>query len=149
MLRQLHVLPHRCCWLVAQSPSKVQCTSQGEICSDNRACYPTVIEASDQNCHLTQPQRTDTGPTSPSADPITLGAWQDSRWSAESSWKKKKNPWQKQKSNPGLPPSRKKPLPLRKRDGAATQRKKLEIKLSIVTGDSLLAPGRPVPALTL
>ena len=30
---------------------------------------------------LTQPQYTDTRPTSPSADPITPGAWQSSHWS--------------------------------------------------------------------
>ena len=32
--------------------------------------------------YLTQSQYTDTGPTSPSADPITPGAWQGSQWSA-------------------------------------------------------------------
>ena len=32
--------------------------------------------------HLTQSQYTDTGPTSPSADPITPGAWQGSHWDA-------------------------------------------------------------------
>ena len=33
--------------------------------------------------HLPQSQHTDTGPTSPSADPITSGAWQGSHWSAK------------------------------------------------------------------
>ena len=32
--------------------------------------------------YLTQSQYTDTGPTSPGADPITPGAWQGSHWSA-------------------------------------------------------------------
>ena len=32
--------------------------------------------------HLTQSQYTDTGPTSPRADPITPGAWQGSHWNA-------------------------------------------------------------------
>ena len=32
--------------------------------------------------HLTQSQYTDTGPTSPKADPITPGAWQGSHWNA-------------------------------------------------------------------
>ena len=32
--------------------------------------------------YLTQSQYTDTGPTSPSVDPITPGAWQGSHWSA-------------------------------------------------------------------
>ena len=35
-----------------------------------------------QTFYLTQSQYTDTGPTSPSADPITPGAWQGSHWSA-------------------------------------------------------------------
>ena len=56
--------------------------SQGRICSDNFTCCHTVIEVADQTCYLTQSQYTDTGPTSPSADPITPGAWQGSHWSA-------------------------------------------------------------------
>ena len=38
-------------------------------------CCHTEIEAADQTFYLTQSQYTDTGPTSPSADPITPGAW--------------------------------------------------------------------------
>ena len=45
--------------------------SQGRICSDNFTCCHTEIEVSDQTFYLTQSQYTDTGPTSPSADPIT------------------------------------------------------------------------------
>ena len=56
--------------------------SQGRICSDNFTCCHTEIEVADQTFHLTQSQHTDTGPTSPSADPITPGAWQGSLWSA-------------------------------------------------------------------
>ena len=56
--------------------------SQGRICTDNFTCCRTEIEAADQTFHLTQSQYTDTGPTSPSADPITPGAWQGSHWSA-------------------------------------------------------------------
>ena len=48
--------------------------SQGQICSDNCMCCHTEIEVADQTFHLTQSQYTDTGPTSPSADPITSGA---------------------------------------------------------------------------
>ena len=40
------------------------------------------MEVADQTFYLTQSQYTDTGPTSPSADPITPGAWQGSRLSA-------------------------------------------------------------------
>ena len=43
--------------------------SQGRICSDNFTCYHTEIEVADQTVYLTQSQYTDTGPTSPSADP--------------------------------------------------------------------------------
>ena len=40
------------------------------------------IEVADPTFYLTQSQYTDTGRTSPSADPITPGAWQGSHWSA-------------------------------------------------------------------
>ena len=56
--------------------------SQGRICSDNFTCCHTETEVADPTFHLTQSRYTDTGPTSPSADPITPGAWQGSHWSA-------------------------------------------------------------------
>ena len=56
--------------------------SQGRICKDNFTCCHNEIEVADQTFHLTQSQYTDTGPTSPSADPITPGAWHGSHWSA-------------------------------------------------------------------
>ena len=56
--------------------------SQGRICSDNFTCCHTQIEVADPTFYLTQSQYTDTGPTSPSADPITPGAWQGNHWSA-------------------------------------------------------------------
>ena len=46
-----------------------------------RTCH-TEKEVADQTFHLTQSVYTDTGPTSPSADPTTPGAWQGSHWSA-------------------------------------------------------------------
>ena len=49
--------------------------SQGRICSDNLTCCHTEIEVADPTFYLTQSQYTDAGPTSPSADPITPGAW--------------------------------------------------------------------------
>ena len=52
------------------------------ICSDNFTCCHTEREVTNQTFHLTQSQYTDTGPTSPSSDPITPGAWQASHWSA-------------------------------------------------------------------
>ena len=56
--------------------------SQGRICSDNFTCCHTEIKVADPTFHLTRSQHTDTGPTSPSTDPITPGAWQGSHWSA-------------------------------------------------------------------
>ena len=53
---------------------------QERICSDNFTCCHTEIEAADQTFYLTQSQCTGTEPTSPSADPITLGAGQGSHW---------------------------------------------------------------------
>ena len=55
---------------------------QGRICSDNSTCCHTEIEVTDLTFYLTQSQYTDTGPTSPSADPRPPGAWQGSHWSA-------------------------------------------------------------------
>ena len=73
----------RDCLLVGCLTSQQQASvSQGRICSDNFTCCHTEIETADQTFHLTQSQYTDTGPTSPSADPITPGAWQGSHWSA-------------------------------------------------------------------
>ena len=71
------------CWLVGCLTSQQQASvSQGRICSDNFTCCHTEIEVADPTFYLTQSQYTDTGPTSPSADPITPGAWQASHWSA-------------------------------------------------------------------
>ena len=71
------------CLFVGCLPSQQHASvSQGRICSDNFTCCHTEIEVADQTFHLTQSQYTDTGPTSPSADPITPGAWQGSHWSA-------------------------------------------------------------------
>ena len=72
-----------CCLLVGCLTSQQHASeSQGRICTDNFTCCHTEIEAADPTFHLTQSQYTDTGPTSPSADPITPGAWQGSHWSA-------------------------------------------------------------------
>ena len=66
-------------FLTSQQQASV---SQGRICSDNFTCCHTEIEVADQTFYLTQSQYTDTGPTSPSADPITPGAWKGSHWIA-------------------------------------------------------------------
>ena len=70
-------------WLLACLTSQQQASvSQGRICSGNLTCCHTEIEVADPTFYLTQSQYTNTGPTSPSADPITPGAWQGSHWSA-------------------------------------------------------------------
>ena len=71
-----------CLFLGCLSSQQHAIVSQGRICSDNFTCCHTEIEVADQTVYLTQSQYTDTGPTSPSADPITPGAWQGSHWSA-------------------------------------------------------------------
>ena len=65
--------------LTSQQHSSV---SQAQICSDDCTCCHTEIEATDQTFYLAQSQYTDTGPTSPSADPATPGTWQGIHWSA-------------------------------------------------------------------
>ena len=67
------------CCLTSQQHASV---SQGRICSDNFTRCHIETEAADPTFHLTRSQYTDTGPTSPSTDPITPGAWQGSHWSA-------------------------------------------------------------------
>ena len=85
--------------------------SQGRICSDNFTCCHTEIEAAYQTFHLTQSQYTDTGPTSPSADPITPGTWQGSHWSANFSVTGMTRP----RKNPGASGIRTRDLPLSRR----------------------------------
>ena len=82
--------------------------SQGRICSDNFTCCHTEIEVADQTFHLTQSQYTDTGPTSPSADPITPGAWQGNHWSANFEVTGMTRP----RKNPGVSGIRTRDLPL-------------------------------------
>ena len=65
--------------LTSQKHSSV---SHGRFCSDIFMCCHTEVEDADQTFYLTQSQYTDTGPTSPNADPIMPGAWQGSHWSA-------------------------------------------------------------------
>ena len=58
------------CWT---SPPHAS-VSQGRICSDKCTCCHTEIEVADQTSHTpTLSQDIDTGPTSPSADPVMPG----------------------------------------------------------------------------
>ena len=61
--------------LTSQQPTSV---SQGHVCSENCTCFHTGTEVARQTFYLTRSQYTDTGPTSPSANPVTPGAWQGS-----------------------------------------------------------------------
>ena len=74
-------------------------------------CCHTEIEVADQTFYLTQSQYTDTGPTSPSADPTTPGAWQGSHWSANSWVTGMTQP----RKNPGASGIRTRDLPLSQR----------------------------------
>ena len=56
--------------------------SQGRISTDNFTCCHTEKEVADPTFYLAQSQYIDTGPTSPSTDPIMPGTWQGSHWSA-------------------------------------------------------------------
>ena len=94
------------CLLVGCLTSHQQASvSQGRICSDNFTCCHTEIEVADPTFYLTQSQYTDTGPTSPSADPMTPGAWQGSHWSANfyvtGMTRPRKKSRRKRDSNPG------------------------------------------------
>ena len=102
----------RVCLFVGCLTSQQQASvSQGRIYSDNFTCCHTEIEVADQTFYLTQSQYTDTGPTSPSADPITPGTWQGSHWSA--------NFWvtgmTRPRKNPGASGIRTRDLPLSRR----------------------------------
>ena len=59
--------------------------SQGRVCSDKFMCCHTEIEVASQTFYLTQSLCTDTGPASPSVDPVTPGTWQGRHWSASQS----------------------------------------------------------------
>ena len=100
------------CLLVACLTSQQQASvSQGRICSDNFTCCHTEIEVADPTFYLTQSQYTDTGPTSPSADPTTQGAWQGSHWSANFEVTGMTRP----RKNPGASGIRTRDLPLSRR----------------------------------
>ena len=75
-------IPDICLFVGCLTSQQHASVSPGRICSNNFTCCHTEIEVADPTFYLTQSQYTDTGPTSPSADPITLGAWQGSHWSA-------------------------------------------------------------------
>ena len=99
------------CFVGCLSSQQHESVSQGRICTDNFTCCHTEIEAADQTFRLTQSQYTDTGPTSPSADRITPGAWQGSHWSANFEVTGMTRP----RKNPGASGVRTRDLPLSRR----------------------------------
>ena len=124
--------------------------SQGRICSDNFTCCHTEIEVADPTFHLTQPQCTDTGPTSPSADPITPGAWQGSHWSASfyvtGMTRPRKNPGASGYSNPGSSALEADASPLGQRGGLCSRQ---EAMLELLCGAIPLRELRRVQNLAL
>ena len=87
-------------WLAGRLTSQ----QKGRICSDNLTCCHTEIEVADQTFYLTQSQYTDTGPTSPSDDSITPGAWQGSHWSANFEVTGMTRPWKIPTAQAGIEP---------------------------------------------
>ena len=97
----------------------------------------TILRAAtNQTFYLTQSQYTDTGPTSPSADPITPGTWQDSYWSANfqviGMTRPQKNPVASGIRTRDHPLSRLTPYPLGQRGGLASQHWSLTLQLTKV-----------------
>ena len=98
-------------WVGCLTSQQHASVSQGRICSDNFTCCRTEIEVADPTFRLTQSQYTDIGPTSPSADRITPGAWQGSHWSANFEVTGMTGP----RKNPGTSGIRTRDLPLSRR----------------------------------
>ena len=68
------------CLLVCLMSQQHAHVSQGRMCSDSCTCCHTEVEVADQTFYLTQSQYIDTGPTNPSANLTTPGAWQGNHW---------------------------------------------------------------------
>ena len=77
--------------MVALTSQQHASVYQGRICTDNFTCCHTETEAADQTFHLTQSQYTDTGPTSPSADPIRPISREEKEGNGEKTEKKGRN----------------------------------------------------------
>ena len=69
------------CWLL-DVPATRQCISGRDLRRQFLRAAVLRWKLQIKTFHLTQSQYTDIGPTSPSADSITSGAWQGSHWSA-------------------------------------------------------------------
>ena len=69
--------------LLLNVPARYYSVSQGRACSDDCSCCHTDAETAGQPLHITQSRYTDTGRTSPRANPISPDPWQDSHWSTK------------------------------------------------------------------
>ena len=69
-------------FVVVWRSSNIQSLCQGRVCLDNFMRCHTEVENAYQTCYPTQSLYIDTGPTSPTTDPIAPGAWQGSNSSA-------------------------------------------------------------------
>ena len=109
-------MPQRCCcfWLtydpdhhwrnkivrwLLNVPATCECISGTDLL--NFMCCHTEIEVTEQTFHLTQSQYTDTGPTSPIAEPISPGAWQECQFLSHWYDSTPKKSQCKRDSNPG------------------------------------------------
>ena len=81
-LQKKYTILAQCLLVGCLTSQKHASASQGRIFWDNFTCCHTEIEVADQTFYLNLSQYTDTGPTNPSTDPITPGAWQGSHRSA-------------------------------------------------------------------
>ena len=54
----------------------MQNSSQGQICKHKFLCCHTETEAAHQTCYFSQSMCSDTGPPSPTSDPVMPDAWQ-------------------------------------------------------------------------
>ena len=92
-----------CCSLVAYRPSNMQVYLRDG--SAQTILRTATLRQKLQTFHLTRSQYTDTGPTSPSTDPITPSAWQGSHWDANFEVtcmsRPRKKSRRKRESNPG------------------------------------------------
>ena len=138
-----HILTGVCLfvgWLL-NVPATGLCISGTDLLRQFTCCH-TEIEVADPAFYLTQSQYTDTGPTSPSADPRTPGAWQGSHWKCQffSHWydSTPKKSRRKRDSNPGTSAHEADALTTRPTRRSLTR----EIVLSYFLGDKIF--GQPL-----
>ena len=101
------------CWLLAcllNVPVTCYCISGTDLLRQlgYTRCH-TEIEVADPTFYLTHSQYTDSGPTSPSTNPIMPGSWQGSHWNTNGMNRPGKNPVASGIRTPDLPLLRRTP----------------------------------------